>query len=1100
MRHFLLFFITTFLYCFSAKASHIRGGNITYECSGGNYVFQLVVYRDCNGAELSNISQDLKVWNHPILSSVSLSFVSRTDVSPFGNQVAGGPSCFQCGVGANGGNGLGAIEKVIYRSAPINISGVPPANGWIFTYDSFARSPSITNLQNPDTYGITLVAKIFNVGSSSNLCTDNSPQFLQEPHLVACVGRPFTMNLNAVDPDLDSIVIAFSHPLNYLANASYDPPNAPGNIPFQTGFSVNSPTPNTTSNPGNIPAFVDPSSGEITFTSFISGSFVIKLGVQSYRHGVLISEVENEIQVEITACNPANNPPIITPPFAGLFETTVNAGDLVNFNFTSTDVELLQDGTPQRNYINPTGLLFGSNSTSTTGCIITPCATVSSAPMISGYQGATVNFNWQTDCDHVVNSVGSGLDVVPYHFVFRVQDDYCPVPQVVYATVTINVVNPNVIQAPKIDCIQGSGTGTFTLNWQPVTNLGGSFVEYQVSSVQGGIIANIPAIGTNSFVINGVTQANDYYLAVVSGCNGNAIRYSDTIKNIFLDVSNANPGVADLNWNNPTLTPLPTTTANYYYILREYPAGVWNLHDSVPYGVTNYTEEIDICNINLNYQIQLKNTPCNFMSQIDGGLFDDQTPPTIPVLSSVSIDTITSQTIVSWNQNDRPDTKGYLIYIVDPVSGLLVELDTVYGIATTSYSYSEAYDLGSLTYTVAAFDSCPSLTGAPFNLSARDPNFHTSIFLTSSLTECNSSAILTWGDYAGWVNGTDEYDIFVQNNSGVWSLEGSTTANTYEYIGTPNETYCFAVKAKNTDGRYSFSNQNCATIKAAPTPSYTYIKTATVKENKYIEIDYAYTPGAKVSQIELQRKKRNGVFEMLETIENPLPDHVFIDEEVDVMNRSYTYQVIFLDSCGHVGQPSNIGKTILLNVTSDDEKQINYLEWTPYEEFNGGVVSYDLFRGVDDVFDSYPFVQLSKDVLTYEDPLGTLDFTGEVCYYVRASEGSNIFNSKQYSLSNTACGVVAPLIYIPNAFRPDGGVNPVFKPVITNFDATDYRLTIFDRWGQVVFMTTDYNVGWNGQFDNSKAEAEFGTYVYMVDIRDGGGTEIVKRGFVSLLR
>lgn len=1085
---------------FSTEASHIRGGNITYECIGGNYVFQLVVYRDCNGAELSVVSQDLKVWNHPVLNTITLNYVSRTDVSPFGNQVPGGPSCYQCGIGPSGGNGLGAIEKVIYRSAPINVSGVPPAAGWIFTYDSFARSPSITNLQNPDTYGITLVAKIFNVGNVANTCSDNSAQFLQDPHMVACVGRPFTMNLNAVDPDLDSLAISFSHPLNYLANASYNPPSVPINIPFQSGFSVNSPTPNTIANPGNIPAVVDPISGEITFTSFISGSFVVKIGVKSYRNGVLISEVENEIQIEVTACNPANNPPVITPPFGGLFTTTVNAGDLVNFNFTTTDVELLQDGSPQRNYINPTGLLFGTNSISPAGCIITPCATVSSAPLISGVQGATVNFNWQTDCDHVVNSVGSGLDVVPYHFVFRVQDDYCPVPQVVYATITINVVNPNIIQAPKIDCIQGSGTGTFTLNWQPVTNTGGSFVEYQVRSVQGGIIANIPAIGTNSFVINGVTQANDYYLAVVSGCNGNAIRYSDTIKNIFLDVSNANPGLADLNWNNPTSTPLPTITSNYYYILREYPAGVWSLHDSVPYGVTNYTEEIDICNINLNYQIRLANTPCDFTSQIDGGLFDDQTPPTIPVLSSVSLDTITGQTVISWNQNDRPDTKGYLIYIVDPISGLLIELDTVYGIANASFSYLESYTSGALTYTVAAFDSCPSITGSPFNLSARDPNFHTTIFLSSTLTECNSSAILSWTDYNGWANGTSSYDVFVKQNNGLWSLAANTSANTYEFIGVAGETYCFAIKANNSDGRFSFSNLNCTTIKSPPTPTYSYIKTATVKENKYIEIDYSYTPGAKVSQIELQRKKRNGTFEILETVVNPLPEHLFTDNAVDVQNISYTYQVVYSDSCGHVGLPSNIGKTMVLKVITDDVKQINYLEWTPYEDFNGGVVSYDLFRGVDDVFGSFPFVQLSKDVLTYEDDLSALDFTGEVCYYIRASEGSNIFNSRQVSLSNTDCGVVAPLIYIPNAFRPDGGINPVFKPVITNFDATNYRLTIFDRWGQVVFMTTDYNVGWNGQFDNSKAEAEFGTYVYMVDIRDGGGTEIVKRGFVSLLR
>jgi len=1098
MQKIVLIILLFVAFQFKANASHIRGGAITYECIGGNYVFQLIVYRDCNNAELSNISQQLQVWNHPVLSSITLNFISRTDISPAGTQVVGGPSCYSCGVGAAGGNGLGAIEKFIYRSAPINISGVPPPNGWIFTFDNFSRSASITNLQNSDTYGITLVATIFNVGNTNNVCVDNSAQFLQEPHFVSCAGKPFTMNLNAVDPDLDSIAISFAQPLNNILGATYNPPTDPLNVPFMAGFNANSPTPSPAINPGNISAQVDPSSGEITFTSFTTGSFVIKLKARSYRNGILISEVENEVQIEVTTCLVNNNPPTIIPPFAGLFETTVVAGDLVNFNLSSVDPEFLQDGTPQQNYMNPTGLLFGTNSTATTGCIITPCATVSSTPLITGIQGATTTFNWQTDCDHVVNSDGTGLDVVPYHFVFRVQDDFCPVPEVVYATVTINVVNPNIIQAPNIECIQGDAAGNFTLTWQAVTDVGGSFVEYQIHSVQNGLLATLPAIGTTTYTHVGATQATDYFIAVVSGCNGNTSRNSDTIRSIYLDVDDLNPGTAVLNWNRPSTNPLPGMATNYD-IYREYPAGVWTLVGSTTYNNTTFQQEIDICNIALNYQIVLQNTFCNYSSQVDGGNFNDQTPPSIPTVGQVTFDTLTGETTITWNQNDKPDTDGYLIYVVDPNTGFLVELDTIYGIGNTSYTYFENYTNGAMTYTVAAFDSCPSNTGAPFNLSARDPNFHSTIYLTAGIDICSSGTILNWTNYVGWTSGVQSYNVFVKPTGGVWTMVSSTTSNSFSYQGIPGQTYDFVIKANHADGRFSFSNTRTLQILGAPTPSYSYIQTATVQGDEFVEIHYAFDPNGKVSKIVLERQKKDGSFEELETIENPNASTVFVDKDVEVDALSYTYRVMYYDSCGNAGTYSNIGKTILLEIQTDNTKLINYLTWNAYQDFNGSVTAYSIYRGIDGIIDPTPIALINSAQRSYVEDMSDWEFTGKVCYVIEAIEGSNIFNDPRFSYSNIACAVVEPLIFIPNAFMPTG-VNSVFRPVITNFDSQDYKMTIFDRWGQVVFQTTNYLEGWNGRLNNIRGELEGGTYVYMIEVHDGGGSEYMQRGHVTLLR
>ena len=114
-------------------------------------------------------------------------------------------------------------------------------------------------------------------------------------------------------------------------------------------------------NPGNIAAQVDPISGNLTFLSNNAGNYVVKVVAESYRQGTLIAMVEREIQLIVLNCSGTNTTPIVTGPFAGSFETTVNAGDLVTFTLNSTDLELLQDGSPQSNLLTATGLMFSSN-------------------------------------------------------------------------------------------------------------------------------------------------------------------------------------------------------------------------------------------------------------------------------------------------------------------------------------------------------------------------------------------------------------------------------------------------------------------------------------------------------------------------------------------------------------------------------------------------------------------------------------------------------------------------------------------------------------------------------------------------------------------
>lgn len=91
-----------------------------------------------------------------------------------------------------------------------------------------------------------------------------------------------------------------------------------------------------------------------------------------------------------------------------------------------------------------------------------------------------------------------------------------------------------------------------------------------------------------------------------------------------------------------------------------------------------------------------------------------------------------------------------------------------------------------------------------------------------------------------------------------------------------------------------------------------------------------------------------------------------------------------------------------------------------------------------------------------------------------------------------------PDIYLPNAFTPNGDTkNDIFKgtPVgIKQF----YFLKIFNRWGQQVFYTTDYNKGWDGLWQGQKQNS--GVYVVMANGIDFKGNVIDKKGTVMLIR
>ena len=92
------------------------------------------------------------------------------------------------------------------------------------------------------------------------------------------------------------------------------------------------------------------------------------------------------------------------------------------------------------------------------------------------------------------------------------------------------------------------------------------------------------------------------------------------------------------------------------------------------------------------------------------------------------------------------------------------------------------------------------------------------------------------------------------------------------------------------------------------------------------------------------------------------------------------------------------------------------------------------------------------------------------------------------------------MFYVPNAFTPNGDLlNEGFKPVGCMPDF--YHFMIFDRWGEMVFETTDYNQSWQGNYKGKPAFDEVFIWVleYAGSTRAKKATKI-SRGTVTLLR
>lgn len=109
----------------------------------------------------------------------------------------------------------------------------------------------------------------------------------------------------------------------------------------------------------------------------------------------------------------------------------------------------------------------------------------------------------------------------------------------------------------------------------------------------------------------------------------------------------------------------------------------------------------------------------------------------------------------------------------------------------------------------------------------------------------------------------------------------------------------------------------------------------------------------------------------------------------------------------------------------------------------------------------------------------------------------------QYGCRDTALHEVRingePTIFIPNAFTPDGnGINDVFLPKM--FGVREFSMTIYNRWGDLIFVSNDSEIGWNGKVDGIGETVKDDMYIYKIYIRDLKGNPRIFKGKITVIK
>lgn len=214
---FLIIILGFALIQFSTTASHIVGGELTYQYIGANsYKFTFKVQRDCSGIDIGQ-NDPMFVISLPNLSAYAifnrqLNFVNRQTAEPYCAQV--GNNCSWNGK-TNSQNLTFELE-VDFNAFPVNVNGIQiprRSENWLISVELTAR-PMVRNLTSPFHFFTSTTLnnlEYTQINGAPTISINNNSPIFKEGNIgmvFKCKNQINTISFAASDPDNDSLAYA----------------------------------------------------------------------------------------------------------------------------------------------------------------------------------------------------------------------------------------------------------------------------------------------------------------------------------------------------------------------------------------------------------------------------------------------------------------------------------------------------------------------------------------------------------------------------------------------------------------------------------------------------------------------------------------------------------------------------------------------------------------------------------------------------------------------------------------------------------------------------------------------------------------------------
>lgn len=493
-------------------------------------------------------------------------------------------------------------------------------------------------------------------------------------------------------------------------------------------------------------------------------------------------------------------------------------------------------------------------------------------------------------------------------------------------------------------------------------------------------------------------------------------------------------------------------------------------------------------------------------------LFLQAQTPDAPILDSVSTEPVNvkGDVYIGWQPVTSTGVKGYIIYrdLKTSIETPNWEtLDTVWGATSTSYIDISSNADGEYEYYImrSFTDTDKSLFSNSFSTIYTFPYIETE--------NCRNVVRVHW-DFNEQSNVTfDHFDIYCSADYGPYSKINTVTNVERNFIHSniiDQTSYSYFIRGIFSDGRTVTSNSVRTFTNLPSTTKFLNADFATA-ENNAIKLQFTLDETVDVRNYQIVRSTlKDGIYAKIYRIDNYHSLKLnYTDYNIDA-SQKYFYKVQAIDLCGNAYIESNIAQNIILDVKniavlppySRNYSYKQLITWDYYDTWLGGDLLYKLYRIIGDrtelIYSTYNGINFFTDEMYKNDLKGV---TSKLCYEIVATEGdSNPYGVKGSSKSHKFCVKGNASLHMPNAFTPNGDrLNDVYKPSTIFVSYKNYIFQIYDRWGQIIFETSDITKGWNGTAEHGLQVLQ-GTFYYYVQYFDFNNNKFEKAGNFTLFR